>query len=155
MIKREVSKMNKKLGALLVGGLLLAGTTVMAEERDPIPPRVPADQIAAAKAMKNPIPKTPENIKKGKEMFMGKGTCFNCHGDEGKGDGPAGVVLDPSPRNFTNKAFFKARTEGEMFWVITHGSPGTGMVPLAGVPGAVITEQEAWTILLFERSLGE
>src|SRR2546422_4085264 len=34
--------------------------------------RVPGDQRADAKAMKNPIAKTPENIAKGKAIFEGK-----------------------------------------------------------------------------------
>ncbi|MFQ5456450.1 MAG: c-type cytochrome [Nitrospirota bacterium] len=142
---------------LIIGGIILfvGGNSYadMGVESDPIPPRVPADQMAAAKAMKNPIPNTPENIEKGKALFHEQGTCFNCHGEEGRGDGPAGIVLDPGPRNFTNPEFHKARTDGELFWVIKNGSPGTGMVPLTGVPGAVISEEEAWTIILYERSL--
>ena len=81
---------------------LLSATVVGAEEKDPLKPRVPADQIADAKALKNPVANTPESVAKGKALFEGKGTCFNCHGKEGKGDGPAGAILNPSPRNFTN-----------------------------------------------------
>jgi mono/diheme cytochrome c family protein len=101
--------------------------------------------------MKNPLPATPENIAKGKEIFTGKGTCFTCHGNEGKGDGLAAAALDPSPRNFTNPEFHKVRTPGEMFWIIKNGSAGTGMISYA--PG-IITEDEAWLAILFERSLG-
>ncbi len=122
---------------------------VYAEEKDPTIPRVPADQRVAAKAMKNPVAKTPENIAKGKAIYEGKGTCFNCHGTSGKGDGPAGAILNPTPRNFTNPKFHKNRTDGEMFWVIKNGSAGTGMVPLIGT---AITEEEAWTVILYERS---
>jgi len=119
-------------------------------EKDPVAPRVPADQIAAAKAMKNPVASNPANIAKGKELFTGKATCFTCHGEGGAGDGPAGAALDPSPRNFTNPKFHAAKTDGEMFWVIKNGSQGTGMISY--VP-SVITEQEAWEIITFERSL--
>ena len=121
-----------------------------AAEKDPTAPRVPADQIAAAKAMKNPVASTPANIAKGKEMFTGKATCFTCHGEGGAGDGPAGAALDPSPRNFLNAKFHAAKTDGELFWVIKNGSAGTGMISY--VP-SVITEQEAWEIITFERSL--
>src|ERR1043166_3557752 len=82
---------------LLTALMLMTATVVVAEEADPLKPRVPADQIAEAKANKNPIPNTPENVAKGKALFEGKGTCFNCHGQEGKGDGPAGQILNPSP----------------------------------------------------------
>lgn len=56
---------------------------------------------------------------------------------------PGGMMLNPSPRNFTNCAFHKNRTDGELFWMIKNGSLGTGMVPL--VP-STITKEEAWTM---------
>lgn len=121
-----------------------------AAEKDPLAPRVPADQMSAAKAWKNPQKATPENIAKGKEIFTGKGTCFTCHGNEGRGDGPAGAALDPAPRNFHNPKFPTAKTEGEMAWVIKNGSPGTGMISY--VPG-VISEDEMALVILYERSL--
>lgn len=129
--------------------MFIAGIVVAAEERDPIPPRVPEDQRAEAKGMKNPVEATPKNVAKGKALFAGKGTCINCHGKEGKGDGPAGAVLPIGPRNFTNCKFHKKRKDGELFWVIKNGSPETPMVSM--VPNT-ITEEEAWTVLLYERS---
>ena len=44
------------------------------------------------------------------------------------------------------------RTDGELFWVIKEGIPGTAMMPMVG---SVITEEEAWLVLLYERSLGQ
>jgi mono/diheme cytochrome c family protein len=127
----------------------LMSAAAFAEEKDPTISRVPADQRGDAKKLKNKFEKTPENIAKGKAIYEGKGTCFNCHGTSGKGDGPAGAILNPSPRNFTNPKFHKLRTDGEMFWVIKNGSAGTGMVPLIGT---AITEDEAWLTILYERS---
>lgn len=138
--------------AVLTAVTFVGAIVVSAEERDPLQTRVPKDQLSDAKQMKNPVAKTKENILKGKALFEGKGTCFNCHGKEGKGDGPAGQILNPSPRNFTNCKFHKKRKDGEMFWVIKNGSPGTGMVSL--IPAA-ITEEEAWTIINYERSFCE
>ena len=126
---------------------------VGAEERDPLKPRVPDDQRAEARNMANPVPATPENIAKGKALFEGKGTCFNCHGKTGEGNGPAGAILNPSPRNFTNCKFHKKRKDGELFWVVKNGSPGTGMPAL--VKGNVLTEEEAWHVLLYVRSFGQ
>jgi len=139
---------SKSVG-ILTALMFVAATAAVAEERDPLKPRVPPDQMAEAKALKNPFENKPEIIAKGKELFEGKGTCFNCHGKEGKGDGPAGQILNPSPRNFTNCKFHKKRKDGELFWVIKNGSAGTGMVPL--IPAA-INEEEAWKIILYERT---
>ena len=131
------------------GGVALAGA-----EKDPLKARVPKAERGAAKKMKSPLYKraqdaSPEIIAEGKKIFEGKGTCFNCHGKSGQGDGPAGKVLNPGPRNFTNCKFHKKRKDGELFWVIKNGSPGTGMVPL--IPNA-ISEDEAWKVIAYERS---
>ena len=134
---------------LLTAFMFVAATAAVAEERDPLKTRVPADELADAKAMKNPIPVNDANLAKGKALFEAKGTCFNCHGKAGDGNGPAGAILNPSPRNFTNCKFHKKRKDGELFWVIKNGSAGTGMVSL--VPGT-ITEEEAWTIINYERT---
>ena len=80
-----------------------------AAERDLLQSRVPPDKIGEVKKIKSPFQATAENIQKGKKIFEGKGTCFTCHGMEGKGDGPAAVGLDPSPRDFTSAAFQAAR----------------------------------------------
>ena len=145
-----------KSGLIAMSVCAMVGTTAYAEELDPIPSRVPGAERAVAKALKNPHPKTPENIAKGKAIYEGKGTCFNCHGTAGDGNGPAGAILNPTPRNFTNPKFHKNRTDGEMMWVIKNGSKGpngtggpTAMVPL--VPAA-ITEDDAWYVILYERS---
>ena len=129
--------------------MMLSATVVSAEEASPTKPRVPADQMAAAKALENPVASSADSIAKGKALYEGKGTCFNCHGKEGKGNGPAGAMLNPSPRDFTNCKFHKKRKDGELMWVLKNGSPGTGMVSL--IPAA-ITEEEGWHIINYERS---
>lgn len=122
---------------------------VYAVEKDPLLSRVPPDQLAAAKATKNPHPATPDSVAAGKAIFEGKGTCFTCHGLSGKGDGDAGKALDPTPRNFTNPAFHAAKTDGEMSWVIHNGSAGTGMISYSP---AIITDDEVWDVINYERT---
>lgn len=120
--------------------------------------RVPGGELAKAKATKPPFKPTPEILKEGKEIFLGRGTCFRCHGKEGKGDGGAAKILPIKPRNFTNPKFNKYRTPGEMMWVLKNGSmgqtgkvPGTGMLPIVG---QFLSEEDGWKVLLYERSLG-
>jgi len=110
----------KNLLVLLMLGFLLNVQNAYAQakpEHDPLKPRVPPDKIEAAKKLKPPIPETPDNIAAGKALFTGKATCFVCHGNEGKGDGPLSLTdqVKVGPRNFTNPAFHKAKTCGEMF----------------------------------------
>lgn len=131
---------------ILVG--LMGGPAGAAPERDPLKPRVPADQRDAARKLTAPVKATPTVVEEGKALYEGKGACVNCHGKGGKGDGPAGAALDPGPRDLTNCAFHKQRSDGELFWVIKHGVPGTGMVPL--VPAA-LSEEEAWKVIAYVR----
>ena len=139
----------KVMGAAMLP-LFIAAIAIAAPEKDPMPPRVPEGERAAAQAMKNPVPASPDSINKGKALYEGKGTCFKCHGATGKGDGPGAKLVRPGPRNLTNPEWQKARTDGELFWIIKNGSPGTGMVAL--VPSD-ISEDEAWNIINFVRTL--
>ena len=121
-------------------------------------PRVPAAELATAKMQTPPFTATPDVLAEGKAIFLGRGTCFQCHGLEGRGDGGAAKVLPIQPRNFTNPTFKKLRTPGEMMWVLKNGSlgqsgkvPGTGMLPIVG---QFLSEEDGWKVLLYERSLG-
>ena len=111
-------------------------------------PRVPADKLNEARALKSPLPDSPEVVEKGKVIFEGKGTCFNCHGMDGGGNGPAAAQLNPSPRNFQHHGFWRHRTEGEIFWVIKYGSPGTAMIGF----GPVLSDEEIWSVIQYERT---
>ncbi|MDT7042383.1 c-type cytochrome [Candidatus Nitronereus thalassa] len=111
-------------------------------------PRVPADKLDEARALTNPLKATPEILAKGKTLYEGKGTCFNCHGMSGRGDGPGAATLNPPPRVFKSHGFWKHRTEGEIFWVIKHGSPGTAMISFSGL----LSDEEIWSVMLYERS---
>ena len=139
---------------MLVGILGLGLDRVKAEvgvEIDPCRARVPADQLSEAKANQSPVDGSADAIAEGKAIFEGKGTCFTCHGMGGAGDGDAGKALDPGPRNLTSPAFKECKTIGEMFWVVKNGSPGTGMIP--AVITGILTEEEAWKTILYERTL--
>jgi len=109
-------------------------------------PRAPAE----ARKLTNPIPLTKEIVQKGDELFHGKGNCFVCHGDTGKGDGDAGVLLVPKPTDLTDPNLHMLRREGEMFWAMRYGVEGSGM--FAYVP-RMITEEEAWTIVHYLQTL--
>ena len=37
-----------------------------------------------------------------------------CHGESGKGDGPASVALNPKPRNYTDKEWQKTVTDEQI-----------------------------------------
>jgi len=149
-VRHDRQKLLTTPHVLALMAVLICGVAVplSAAERHMMQPRVPADKLAEARALTSPLIQSPEIIEKGKALYHGKGTCFNCHGKGGGGDGPASVGLDPSPRNFQHHGFWRHRTEGEIFWVIKHGSPGTSMIGF----GDQLSNEEIWSIIQYEQS---
>jgi mono/diheme cytochrome c family protein len=142
--------MNSDRRQLVAGafvGVLVLGTGNLASsaERHVMPPRVPADKLAEARAMSNPFPDSPDVVEKGRTLYLSKGGCVTCHGTTGRGDGPAAANLNPSPRSFHHRGFWRHRTEGEIFWVIKHGSPGTAMIGF----GSQLSDEEIWSVIRY------
>jgi mono/diheme cytochrome c family protein len=135
---------------LFVVGVIGIGI-VHAADPEVLKPRVPPEQIQEAKYRKNPFPSTEENIEKGKHVFHGKAFCVTCHGPEGKGLGDIPGLRGRLPRNFTDKTWQAARTDGELFWILKNGSPGTDMASFVPL---VLTEEEAWHVILYVRFFG-
>ena len=137
---------------LVIGVLLTAEGLTWAADKAVMRPRVPRDQIEAARAMTNPLPVDEEIIAKGKALYEGKAFCKVCHGPDGKGlgaDMAPGSLKGPLPRNFTDKKWQAARTDGELFWILQNGSKGTAMAPFIPL---ILTEEEAWQVLRYVRS---
>jgi mono/diheme cytochrome c family protein len=67
--------------------------------------------------------------------------CLACHGETGRGDGPAAVYLYPQPRDFT-RGLFKVRTtpsgslptDRDLMDTIARGMPGSAMPGFAQIP---------------------
>ena len=144
-----------QLPLMMICGLTLLGVghiaTAYAADQSVLKPRVPADQIEEARSWSNPYPSTPENIEKGKQIFHGKAFCVTCHGRDGKGLGNIPGLRGKLPRNFTDKTWQAARTDGELLWILKNGSPGTDMASFVPL---VLSEEEAWHVLLYVRAFG-
>ena len=127
---------------------------IRTEAADPevLKPRVPPAQIEQARSWKNPFPSSQDNIEKGKALFHGKAFCITCHGREGKGLGNIPGLVGKLPRNFTDKSWQAARTDGELLWILKNGSSGTAMAPF--IP-RILNEDEAWHVILYVRSFGK
>lgn len=53
--------------------------------------------------------------------------CAQCHGQDGKGHGPAGIALDPKPAALSAPGFLHERSDDYLFWRISEGVPGSAM----------------------------
>jgi mono/diheme cytochrome c family protein len=67
----------------------------------------------------------------GKRVYLER--CAPCHGDDGRGDGPAAAALEPRPRNLRDPSFWDGRTPARLRDVVQHGKSGTMMQPFEGV----------------------
>ena len=143
-------RVTSKIAGCCVMGFyfLLNALPVWSQGRHHMAPRVPPDHLQEARSLHSPILSSPETIEAGKILYEGKGTCVNCHGEFGNGAGPGAANLTPSPRNFQHHGFWRHRTEGEIFWVIKHGSPRTAMIPFGGL----LSDEEIWTIIQYEQT---
>jgi mono/diheme cytochrome c family protein len=69
---------------------------------------------------------SPTLMARGDGLF--RQNCTPCHGDQGRGDGPAASTLNPRPRNFTSSSGW---TNGydlpSIYKTLTEGVKGTGM----------------------------
>jgi mono/diheme cytochrome c family protein len=76
-----------------------------------------------------------------------KNNCKACHGEQGHGDGPAGVGLSPKPANLPKLA--STVDDDYLFWRISKGRPGTSMVGWQGI----LTDEQIWQVVTFIRKL--
>lgn len=101
----------------------------------------------------NPLPSTPETLLSGKTLFLKTAqpmACAFCHGEKGDGKGLMGAGLIPPPRNFTCDEMMKGIPDGQLYWIIKNGSPGTGMPPFASLP-----DDQVWQLIQYIRSLAK
>ncbi len=141
--------MSSRLVHHLVVCVLMGESLVLGADSAVLKPRVPPDQIDEARALVNPFPVTPGRLEKGRALYHGKGFCVTCHGREGKGLGAIPGLRGALPRDFTDQSWQATRTDGELFWILQHGSPGTDMASFIPL---VLTDEEAWHVLLYIRS---
>ena len=100
-----------------------------------------------ARAVKNPIPATPENLEAGGQTF--KDNCVLCHGDKGKGDGIAAKTSKIPPANFTDAKLMAAETDGSLFWKM---SEGRGPMPTWK---DTLSDKERWQLVGYIRKLNK
>lgn len=59
-----------------------------------------------------------------------------------------GAALNPHPRNFTCGETMNDISDGQLYWIIKNGSPGTGMMAFAGMP-----DNQIWQLIQYIRTL--
>lgn len=102
----------------------------------------------------NPLPRSRDNLKAGEQLFLGgNGStgstgCAACHGEQGNGLGPLAGQFNPRPRNFACAATVNGIPDGQLFWIIRFGSPGTAMPA-----HAEFSDEQTWQLVHYLRKL--
>ncbi|MBI3813889.1 MAG: c-type cytochrome [Nitrospinae bacterium] len=101
-----------------------------------------------------------DSIKKGKEAFK-KAKCYECHGENGKGDAMKKLKDDWSfrvwPRNLTKPWTFRAGSEPkDIFTRVSVGIPGTPMPAFADPKSETkLTDEERWHVVNYVKSIAD
>ena len=99
-----------------------------------------------AQIVKNPLQANSAALADGKKLYITN--CAPCHGDRGRGDGPAAQALNPKPADHSS-ALVQNETDGALFWKL---SQGRNPMPAYG---KILTEQQRWELVNYIRTLAK
>jgi mono/diheme cytochrome c family protein len=99
------------------------------------------------KKLQNPLQPSDSNLRSGNELYREK--CAQCHGDQGKGDGPQAWMQKPSPNDLTDASHMNALTDGDIFYQITEGRR-----PMPSFKNR-LTPDQRWQLVLLLRSFAQ
>ncbi len=85
-----------------------------------------------------------------------KASCVRCHGVDGAGGDEKQQLKEYPPRDFTDTAFMKTRSDGQLFYQILMGGGERSAMPAMG-PGsdAGWPEERIWKMVRYVRRFAE
>jgi mono/diheme cytochrome c family protein len=100
----------------------------------------------SADTIVNPFTGDKQATENGKVLF--NQLCAICHGNKGKGDGIAGVSLQPRPSNLRKEKTQK-QSDGAIFWKLNTGRP-----PMASYQTS-LSEDQLWQLVNYIRTFNK
>lgn len=92
----------------------------------------------------------------GYELRMGREVwvhyCQTCHGESGAGDGFNSFNLDPKPRDLSDPAFQKKKSDADLADAIRRGGAGVGLSPLMPPWGKTLSPREVDEVIAYVRT---
>jgi mono/diheme cytochrome c family protein len=87
----------------------------------------------------------------GKKLYMQ--FCASCHGQSGKGDGPAAAALNPKPRDHTDRQYMSSLSDDQLFKVIKEGGASVGKSPIMPPWGPSLKDDQIKDVIAYVRTL--
>jgi mono/diheme cytochrome c family protein len=94
-----------------------------------------------------------QNAAEGKKLYASY--CVTCHGEQGKGDGPAARALPVKAADHTNGATMNQLSDKYLTDIITKGGPAVGKSPIMPGWGSQFNESQIRDLVAFIRSIAE
>lgn len=92
-----------------------------------------------------------QNKDEGKKFYVTY--CSSCHGDSGKGDGPAAASLPVKPANHTDGNVMNKLSDKTLFDIISKGGPAAGKSNFMPAWGGALKENQIQDIVAYLRSI--
>ena len=110
----------------------------------------------ADKARVNPVEATPAALLKGRALYQKH--CASCHGDKGKGDGPAARLhaerSKRAPQDLTDAKVQAGMTDGEIFWKLGSGFKEDAQIIMPSFTEEIPKDEDRWKLVHYVRTLG-
>ena len=104
------------------------------------------NEYTPATFLNNPVLPDAESVAIGE--FYYQQYCAVCHGDGGRGDGPAGLALSPRPADFGD-GHLNIHPDGDLYYWIRNGIEGTVMPGF----GERLSNEDTWHLVNYLRRL--
>jgi mono/diheme cytochrome c family protein len=105
----------------------------------------------------NPVPVSDEAWKRGRMLFQRH--CAMCHGDRGRGDGPAARLhaqrSGRAPKDLTDPKVQTGMSDGEIFWKLSTGLKEDGRIIMPGFGEEIAKDEDRWRLVHFVRLFGK
>lgn len=137
-------KSHTRIAGILL--LLAAGACSRHKAAPPAPapaaeaPAVDASSVADATPAPVTEPALPYELRLGRETYHHY--CMTCHGETGAGDGFNAFNIDPHPRDLTDPAFQKAKSDSDLKDAVQRGGLGVGLSAMMPPYGHTLTPDQ-------------
>ena len=113
---------------------------------------IPGEVPAAYRELVNPVAGDPEALARGTDAYQA--LCIQCHGEQGKGDGPEAQGFDPAPGDLSRSEMADT-SDGYLYWRIAEGGAFAPFNSLMPAWGTLLSDTEIWELVSYMRTFSE